>query len=65
MKNMKTGIFLIILGNVLNLSYIYFCGNETSSFGEFTSGLLLGLSIGCNLLGIIITIVNLPKDKKK
>lgn len=65
MKNMKTGIFLIILGNVLNLSYIYFCGNETSSFSEFSSGLLLGLSIGCNLLGIIITIVNLPKDKKK
>lgn len=33
MKNMKTGLYLIILGNVLNLSYIYFCANETSSFG--------------------------------
>ena len=62
---MKTGLYLIILGNVLYLSYIYFYGNETSSFGEFTSGLLLGLSIGCNLIGIIITAMNLPKDKKK
>lgn len=63
--NMKTGLYLIILGNVLNLSYIYFSANEISSFGEFTSGLLLGLSIGCNLVGIIITAMNLPKDKKK
>ena len=65
MKNMKIGLGLIILGNVLNLSYIYFCGNETSSFGEFSSGLLLGLSIGCNLVGIIVTAMNLSKDKKK
>ena len=63
--NMKTGLYLLILGNVLNISYIYFCANETNSFGEFTSGLLLGLSIGCNLVGIIIIVMNLPKDKKK
>lgn len=50
MNKLKTGIILIILGNILYLSYIFFTGNETSSFGEFTEGLLLGLSVGTNLL---------------
>ena len=49
MNKLKIGIFLIILGNILYLSYIFFTGNETSSFGEFTKGLLLGLSVGTNL----------------
>ena len=62
---MKTGLYLIILGNVLNLSYICFSSNETNSFSVFSSGLLLGLFIWCNLVGIIITAMNLPKDKKK
>ena len=48
MNKLKTGIFLIIIGNVLYLSYIFFTGNETSSFGEFTKGLLLGVSVGAN-----------------
>ena len=46
MNKLKTGISLIILGNILYLSYIFFTSNETSSFGEFTKGLLLGLSVG-------------------
>ncbi len=39
MNKLKTGISLIILGNILYLSYIFFTSNETSSFGEFTKGL--------------------------
>ena len=51
MRKLKTGTSLIILGNLLYLSYIYFCRNETNDFGDFSSGLLLGLSIGYNLAG--------------
>ncbi len=64
MKSIKTGIALIILGNILNLSYLSFTGNETSNFGDFSKGLLLGLSIGCNLVGIILTVASLSKENK-
>ena len=64
MNKLKTGIFLIIIGNLLYLSYIFFTGNETSSFGEFTKGLLLGLSVGTNLVGIILLIIYVSKEKK-
>lgn len=53
MKNLTLGLFLIILGNILYMCYIYFNGNESSSTSEFRSSLLLGVSIGINLVGII------------
>lgn len=65
MKNLKIGTSLIILGNILYLAYIYFTGNETSNFSLFTSGLLIGLSIGCNLIGIILTVSYMSKNKNK
>ena len=65
MKKLKTGTLLIILGNLLYLAYIYFCGNETSVFGDFSSGLLLGLSIGCNLVGIVLTVAYMSKNNKE
>ena len=65
MNKLKTGISLIILGNILYLSYIFFTGNETSSFGEFTKGLLLGLSVGINLVGIILSIIYVAKEKNE
>lgn len=65
MKKLKTGILLIILGNLLYLAYIFFCGNETSNFSDFSSGLLLGLSIGCNLVGIILTVAYMSKNNKE
>ena len=64
MKKLKTGTLLIILGNLLYLAYIYFCGNETSDFSNFSSGLLLGLSIGCNLVGIILTVAYMSKNNE-
>ena len=64
MKKLKTGTLLIILGNLLYLAYIYFCGNETSDFGDFSSGLLLGLSIGVNLVGIILTVAYMSKNNE-
>ena len=64
MNRLKTfGILLIILGLILYLAFTFFTGNETSSFGEFSSGLLLGLSIGSNLVGIILTVACVSKEK--
>lgn len=62
MKNAKIGLYLIILGNLLYISYIFFGQNETSNLGEFTSGLLLGLSISINLVGIILSAISLAKE---
>ena len=64
MDKLKTGISLIIIGNLLYLAYIFFTGNETSSFGDFSKGLLLGLSIGTNLVGIILTVIYISKSDK-
>lgn len=64
MKNLKAGLTLIVLGNILYMCYIYFCGNESSSIGEFSSGLLLGLSIGINLVGIIISVLYVKNNSK-
>ncbi|HAQ29267.1 MAG TPA: hypothetical protein DCQ76_06055 [Ruminococcaceae bacterium] len=65
MKNLKVGIILMVLGNILNLAYTAFSGNEPSSFGDFSSGLLLGLSIGCNLVSIILIVSYMAKNKEK
>ena len=64
MNKGKTGILLIILGNILYLAYTFFCGNEVTSFSEFSSGLLLGLSIGINLTGIILLVLYISKNEK-
>ena len=64
MKNLKTGTCLIVLGNLLYLAYIKFCsGNSNSSFGDFSSGFLLGISIACNLIGIIMFVRYISKNK--
>lgn len=55
MKRLKIGMALIALGCLLYVAYLYFCKNEVSAFGDFSSGILIGLSIGCNFVGIILT----------
>lgn len=65
MNKGKTGISLIILGNILYLAYIFSTGNEITLFSDFTSGLLLGLSVGMNLVGIILVIIYLSKRQIK
>lgn len=64
MKNLKAGLMLIVLGNILYMCYIYFNGNESSSTSEFISGLLLGESIGINLVGIIISALYVKNNSK-
>ena len=66
MKNLKTGTCLIVLGNILYLVYIRFCSGESNSnFGDFSNGLLLGISIACNLIGIIMFARYIVKSKEK
>lgn len=65
MKSLKTGILLIILGNLLYISYICFAINESTNFGKFSFGFLIGLSIGCNLVGIVFTVSYIFNDKSK
>ena len=64
MKKENYGILLIILGNLLYLIYIFFGNKISSSFSEFSSGVLLGLSIGTNLVGIIIISKNIAENSK-
>ena len=61
MNQLKIGTFLIVLGN---LAFTFFSGNETSNFGKFSSGLLVGLSIGCNFIGIILLAAYISKKMK-
>ena len=64
MNKGKSGILMIILGNVLYLVYTFFCGNEVTPLGEFSSGLILGLSIGINLTGVILLALYISKNEK-
>lgn len=59
------GIWLIVVGNILYLASAIFGGNETSNFGDFSSGVLIGLSIGCNLVGIIFIVRKMKLDHEK
>lgn len=66
MKKLKEGIFLIIVGNLLYLAHNLFGGNLINgNFGDFSNGLLVGLSVGCNLVGIILTIGYISKNKEE
>lgn len=64
MKKLKIGTFLIVLGNVLYLVSMSLMDSNSSSFGDFSSGLLIGLSIGSNLIGIILMVFYMSQNKK-
>ncbi len=64
MKKENYGILLIILGNLLYLSYIFFGSKVSSNFGDFSSGVLLGLSVATNIVGIIATVYSMSKKGK-
>lgn len=65
MNKLKLGIVLVILGNLLYIINTFYSKNHTSDFGDFLSGLLIGLSIGSNVLGIILIAVYIAKDKEE
>ena len=67
LKRLKISVALIILGNLLYFALSFF-SSDNGNFQEFTSGLLLGLSIGINIVGILLllyTIVRYNKDRKQ
>lgn len=57
MDKLKIGITLIILGNLLYLLRTVLFKNTTSRFQDFLNGLLLGLSVGVNIIGIIVLVL--------
>ena len=62
-NNLKVGILLIVLGNILYLVYIHFSGKENSNFSDFASGLLIGLSVATNLVGIVLSAIYVRNNK--
>ena len=65
LKNLKLSAALIILGELLSWALNYFASDATSNFSEFTSGILLGLSVGMKLIGIILILLVIIKYPKK
>lgn len=63
-KNLKTGFMLIVLGELLYFANTFFSSPIESSVGEFFSGVLLGLSIAINLIGIVLVSIYIFKNKK-
>ncbi len=61
MKKIKIGIGLIILGNLLYLLNEIF-NFSSSNFGDFINGLLLGISVGTNFVGIVLIILSVKKE---
>lgn len=45
---------------IISSLYIFY-GNVTSDFSNYSNGILLRLSIGCNLIGIILIVAYTPK----
>lgn len=67
LKKLKLSAALIIIGEILSWALNYFANDATSNFSEFTSGILLGLSVGMKLVGIILillVIIKYPKEEK-
>lgn len=62
LKRLKTSLILIVLGEILSWFLDLSSGSD---FSEFTSGLLLGLSVGMKLIGIILLVISMAKYKEK
>lgn len=62
LKRLKTSLILIVLGEILSWFLDLSSGSD---FSEFTFGLLLGLSVGMKLIGIILLVISVVKYKEK
>ncbi|NMA50528.1 MAG: hypothetical protein GX951_01595 [Mollicutes bacterium] len=65
MKKLKTGNTFIIIGNVLNLFSSLFGDIGMKIFKDFFQGLLVGMSTGLNVIGIILILIYWSKTEKK
>lgn len=61
LKKLKVSLILIVLGNVLYWILSILSNSNNSAFSEFTSGLLLGIAVGVNIIGILLLIYYIVK----
>ena len=61
MKDLKISIILIIIGNLLYITNHFL--TENININDFVSGLLVGISIGVNLIGIVLVAKYVAKNK--
>lgn len=61
MNKLKLGISLIILGNLLYVIDISVIGSRVGNVSDFLRGLFLGLSVGSNIIGIILVVMYVSK----
>lgn len=64
-EKFKDKYFINYIRQYIIFDLYIFASSKTSSFGKFSSGLLVGLSIGCNLIGIILTTSYIANNKDK
>ena len=57
MNKLKIGLGLIFLGNIL-----YFVYNMINIPNDFIKGLVLGLSAGVNIIGIILSVIYISEN---
>lgn len=62
---LQSSVILIVLGEILSWALNYFESSNTSALSDFTSGLLLGLSVGMKLIGIILILIYIVKSRGK
>lgn len=65
MKELKTGLSLVVLGNICYILYIYFSKDSTTNLSDFLSGLILGISVGTNIVGITTIAKYMGRNKNK
>ena len=63
LKKLKTALIMILFGNGFYLLHTYFLQKQSSSFSQFSQGILLGLSVGSNIVGFILLIISVVKIK--
>ncbi len=63
-RKLISATILIVIAEVLSLSRIYFT-EGTSNFSEFTSGLLLGISVAMEIVGVILLFICISQYGKK
>ena len=61
MKDLKISIILIIIGNLLYITNHFL--TENININDFVSGLLVGISIGVNLIGIVLSAKYVANNK--
>ena len=52
MNELKAGLSLVVIANICYVLYIYFSKDNTTNLSDFLSGLILGSSVGANIVGI-------------